>query len=208
MHCRIKVALPHPSELACFEPRPGHSSRLAAMLRGPSGSLSGSEDSVGDAASKEAGVQSCQLCREAQHQSVLDKIDAVRLQLCWASLCNNTLQQHHADRQSSLAVLNAGGPRRLTLLESLRCSSAVAGDLALGSAASLDGPLPDVSVLTEAIEGASSRPPLMLQNKLPRWNEGDHVSAVGRLKASHTACAVCLHASGLSCLAIHGPCPD
>ena len=48
------MALPHPSELACFEPRPGHSSRLAAMLSGSSGSLSGTEDSVGDAASKEA----------------------------------------------------------------------------------------------------------------------------------------------------------
>jgi len=47
------VALPHPSELACFEPRPGHSSRLAAMLGGASRASSGLEDGLGDAADKE-----------------------------------------------------------------------------------------------------------------------------------------------------------
>ena len=68
----------------------------------------------------------------------------------------------------------AGGMRRLSLLESLRCSTAVAGDLNLGSAASLDGPLPDLSLLQQPEHEASSvRPPLMLQNKLPRWNEGE-----------------------------------
>ena len=69
----------------------------------------------------------------------------------------------------------AGGMRRLTLLESLRCSTAVAGDLALGSAASLDGPLPDMASLQQPEpEASTARPPLMLQNKLPRWNEGAH----------------------------------
>ena len=72
-----------------------------------------------------------------------------------------------------VSCIDAGGMRRLSLLESLRCSSAVAGDLALGSAASLDGPLPDVASLLQPVQEASSaRPPLMLQNKLPRWNEG------------------------------------
>jgi len=47
------VALPHPSELACFEPRPGHSSRLAAMLGGPSRASSGLEEGLRDAADKE-----------------------------------------------------------------------------------------------------------------------------------------------------------
>lgn len=64
--------------------------------------------------------------------------------------------------------------RRLSLLESLRCSTAVAGDLAMGSAASLDGPLPDLALLQQSeLETSSARPPLMLQNKLPRWNEGE-----------------------------------
>jgi hypothetical protein len=124
-------------------------------------------------------------------------MDARCLQLCWGFFRNDTLQ-HPAERQSRSTFSSAGGPRRLTLLESLRCSSAVAGDLALGSAASLDGPLPDVSVLAQAIDGASARPPLMLQNKLPRWNEGDRVAFTEGSKWCYIACAVCPHACPLS----------
>ena len=47
------MALPHPSELACFEPRPGHSSKLAAMLSGSSRSSSGPEEGLGGGADKE-----------------------------------------------------------------------------------------------------------------------------------------------------------
>ena len=87
----------------------------------------------------------------------------------------------------------AGGLRRLTLLESLRCSSAVAGDLALGSAPSLDGPLPDVaSMLAPVVDEASTRPPLMLQNKLPRWNEGKKFGSCADLTGLHRPSFICL----------------
>ena len=62
-------------------------------------------------------------------------------------------------------------------------------------------------MLAPAIDGASARPPLMLQNKLPRWNEGNHVCKLcGCSKSSTEACVVRVCCSAIG-LAWQGPCP-
>ena len=95
------MALPHPSELACFEPRPGHSSRLAAMLGSSSGSLSGTEDSVGDAANKEAhqtGVARETLSRSLRSSLSRDEL-LLRLLLQPGHAMHTGIRQQRYNRQ-------------------------------------------------------------------------------------------------------------
>ena len=73
---------------------------------------------------------------------------------------------HHASTRC------VGKGRRLTLLESLRQSTAVAGDV-LTSPSTLELALKE-SKANSAVTSSQSQPgrPLLLKNKLPRWNAG------------------------------------
>lgn len=118
---KIRVALPHPSELACFENEPGIATRL-----GTDSGEGAPVDSSGD--ERSAGGY----------------------------------------RKGT----SSGGGRRLTLLESVRHSTAVAGEGLARPSSSLDMGLSDSGADTMLRDHPQPRRPLLLKNKLPRWNAG------------------------------------